>query len=89
MKAKQRLLFHMQRDLLTQGGVQASNIGIITPHVMQVLLLKMLRSNENWLMDTSTVNVASSWSTTPLHTTKCKTDASCCSRSGRLVYQWL
>ncbi|GKV25698.1 hypothetical protein SLEP1_g35093 [Rubroshorea leprosula] len=32
---KQRLLFHMQRDLLTQGGVQASNIGIITPYVMQ------------------------------------------------------
>ncbi|GLT45311.1 hypothetical protein SLA2020_191500 [Shorea laevis] len=79
----------MQRDLLTQGGVEASTIGISTPCVMQVLLLKMLRSNEDSPKDTSTVNVGSSWSTTPLDTTKCKMDASYCSRSGRLVYQWL
>ncbi|GKV13678.1 hypothetical protein SLEP1_g24665 [Rubroshorea leprosula] len=82
---KQRLLFHMQIDLLTQGGVQASNIGIITACVMLVLLLTMLRSNEDWPEDTSTVNVASSWSTTPLDTTKCKMDTSYYSRSGRLV----
>ncbi|GKV13685.1 hypothetical protein SLEP1_g24671 [Rubroshorea leprosula] len=33
-------------------------------YVMQVLLQKMLRSKKDWLKDTATVNVASSWSTT-------------------------
>ncbi|GLT41983.1 hypothetical protein SLA2020_160070 [Shorea laevis] len=36
---------------LTQSGVLASDIGIITPYAAQVVLLKMLRSNEDKLKD--------------------------------------
>ncbi|GKV32632.1 hypothetical protein SLEP1_g41226 [Rubroshorea leprosula] len=36
---------------LTQSGVLASEIGIITPYAAQVVLLKMLRSNEDKLKD--------------------------------------
>ncbi|XP_021893311.1 DNA-binding protein SMUBP-2 [Carica papaya] len=36
---------------LVQSGVQASDIGIIAPYAAQVVLLKMLRSNENKLKD--------------------------------------
>ncbi|GLT96075.1 hypothetical protein SLE2022_137240 [Rubroshorea leprosula] len=36
---------------LTQSGVLASDIGIITPYAAQVVLLKMLRSNEDKVKD--------------------------------------
>ncbi|KAK4581580.1 hypothetical protein RGQ29_024970 [Quercus rubra] len=36
---------------LVQSGVQASDIGIITPYAAQVVLLKMLRSNEDKLRE--------------------------------------
>ncbi|XP_075639152.1 uncharacterized protein LOC142611030 isoform X3 [Castanea sativa] len=36
---------------LVQSGVQASDIGIITPYSAQVVLLKMLRSNEDQLRE--------------------------------------
>ncbi|XP_050229046.1 uncharacterized protein LOC126678192 isoform X2 [Mercurialis annua] len=36
---------------LVESGVQASDIGIITPYAAQVVLLKILRSNENKLKD--------------------------------------
>ncbi|KAL4339211.1 hypothetical protein GQ457_08G015970 [Hibiscus cannabinus] len=36
---------------LVQAGVPASDIGIITPYAAQVVLLKMLRSNEDKLKD--------------------------------------
>ncbi|XP_038906147.1 DNA-binding protein SMUBP-2 isoform X1 [Benincasa hispida] len=36
---------------LIQSGVQPSDIGIITPYAAQVVLLKMLRSNEDKLKD--------------------------------------
>ncbi|GMI70966.1 hypothetical protein like AT2G03270 [Hibiscus trionum] len=36
---------------LVQAGVPASNIGIITPYAAQVVLLKMLKSNEDKLKD--------------------------------------
>ncbi|PQP99080.1 DNA-binding protein SMUBP-2 [Prunus yedoensis var. nudiflora] len=36
---------------LVQSGVQASDIGIITPYAAQVVLLRMLRSNEDKLKD--------------------------------------
>ncbi|KAL6522445.1 hypothetical protein OROMI_031717 [Orobanche minor] len=37
---------------LVESGVQAGNIGIITPYAAQVVLLKMLRSKEEKLKDT-------------------------------------
>ncbi|CAL5341014.1 unnamed protein product [Camellia sinensis] len=37
---------------LVQSGVQASDIGIISPYAAQVVLLKMMRSNEDKLKDT-------------------------------------
>ncbi|XP_028123396.1 DNA-binding protein SMUBP-2-like [Camellia sinensis] len=36
---------------LVQSGVQASDIGIISPYAAQVVLLKMMRSNEDKLKD--------------------------------------
>ncbi|XP_044468454.1 DNA-binding protein SMUBP-2 isoform X2 [Mangifera indica] len=36
---------------LVQSGVQASDIGIITPYAAQVVLLKMLKSNDDKLKD--------------------------------------
>ncbi|GFY80585.1 DNA-binding protein [Actinidia rufa] len=36
---------------LVQSGVQASDIGIITPYAAQVVLLKMMRSNDDKLKD--------------------------------------
>ncbi|KAM1197365.1 hypothetical protein ACFX2I_008967 [Malus domestica] len=36
---------------LVQSGVQASDIGIITPYAAQVVLLRMLRSNDDKLKD--------------------------------------
>ncbi|THG19057.1 hypothetical protein TEA_025276 [Camellia sinensis var. sinensis] len=36
---------------LVQSGVQASDIGIISPYTAQVVLLKMMRSNEDKLKD--------------------------------------
>ncbi|KAL5810619.1 hypothetical protein ACOSQ4_027187 [Xanthoceras sorbifolium] len=43
---------------LIQSGVQATDIGIITPYAAQVVLLKMLKSNDNELknMEISTVD---------------------------------
>ncbi|XP_073150722.1 uncharacterized protein [Henckelia pumila] len=43
---------------LVESGVQAADVGIITPYAAQVVLLKMLRGNENKLkdMEVSTVD---------------------------------
>ncbi|KAK8628722.1 hypothetical protein V6N13_009305 [Hibiscus sabdariffa] len=42
---------------LVQAGVPASDIGIITPYAAQVVLLKMLKSNEDKLKDTEIATV--------------------------------